>query len=601
MTPTNPGASASLQDHGNETSREEAMDLDSPRAEDMEIDRDFQRPSAPQRARKRVFSGSSSPVAKRRKGNDGQRLYHPHGSWTIQAGAFHNGRITPAVRATHWPEPSEFDPFFQNLAGEAGLDIAQDRIDLARLYTVSPLAEDDSDSAERPSNYVWRNLGLVTRLNIIQGLEEIERMAEFVQFEGQTNYEEWDKEHDNAASVRDALQSAQFHLNDPYNWWEHEPHTPVVPETTIQTSAVRTKASNSAQVNREGNRQSHDPQKDPVGPEPDDSNDIDDLDSDDSDFSEDDDEDEKKGDNGKWEWEPEELDWCYDKLVKWINDGGRRGVWSELGWGSNSLQYSRLKQHHRKRFHGEDRHQPRFHMRNKTDHSKKADLKPRRETGTRRKRLAFYRRFLKIKEFRDLIGYPIPAVKSEKDPVKRREKLEQDAKLQNAPVLVEWRKLRADAGKTWTVRYNSTYTPDDTTAAGNAAGDQLVVVASQSVGAPKTDRQASALEESKNVTGAASAEMTDLVEPSAASEALDTLPLHPVQVPAPILTPAELGEPARRRVSIDEEYDDSDDDEVENGDAVMGVPLRSAAKPGAKPALVPARTSFNDTEESGEV
>lgn len=163
-------------------------------------------------AHKHDDSDSSVPVAKRRKGNDGQRQYNPQGKWVVQAGVFHLGRLAPKDKTMKWPMPSPFDPFFQDLTSDTGLVLAQQRIDLARLYT----------AAHRSDEYKWSALDLATRLNIIQGLVEIERQEESAQREGGDDLDRWAQLSDDATAIREEFQAAQAHFNDPDDWVEYD-------------------------------------------------------------------------------------------------------------------------------------------------------------------------------------------------------------------------------------------------------------------------------------------------------------------------------------------------------------------------------------------
>lgn len=499
-------------------------------------------------------------------------------------------QITPQVRAaqppsrapdgTRLPEASEFDPFFQGLTGDTGLVIAQERIDLARLYTIHPRAEHPSDGAERLNYYIWRDLGLAPRLNIIDGLEEIERMAERLQTEGEGDPRDWENLNADAATLRESLQEAQYHRRDPQNWWEYAQNpvltrTPLLPRATIQTSTARPRTNTVAQVKKvkkstpqdKGDKKIHETKGVQGDPEPDDSGSSgSDLDSDDSDFKEDDDEDEKKkADEKRWDWEPEELDWSYDKMLKWIEGGNTDIPWTERGWKANSRQFGRLKQHHRRRFHGKPRHQPRFPTRNKTDFSKKAELKPLRKRGTRRLRLAFFRRFVKIKEFRELVGWLIPGLKQAEDmsPEEVQKHLDKDAVEQRAQHVVEWRKMRLTAGKRFVVRFPETAPTDaDETEDATEKENQSADVEPQSVVMLTEGQQNSAWGESSLMTGVASADGTAR-EPPGIDKVSGALPIsrgtgENTLAPAPAPASVEPSEPADRHIGIDESYDDED-------------------------------------------
>lgn len=498
-------------------------------------------------------------------------------------------QITPQVRAaqpasrapdgTRLPEASEFDPFFQGLTGDTGLVIAQERIDLARLYTIQPRAEHPSDGTERLNYYIWRDLGLAPRLNIIDGLEEIERMAERLQTEGEGDPRDWENLNADAATIRESLQEAQHHCRDPQNWWEYAQNpvlsrAPLLPRTIIQTSTARPRTNTGAQMEKvkkskpqdKGDKKIHETKGGQGDPEPDDSGSSgSDLDSDDSDFKEDDDEDEKKkADEKRWDWEPEELDWCYDKMLKWIEGGNTHIPWTERGWKANSRQFGRLKQHHRRRFHGESRHQPRFHTRNKTDFSKKAELKPRRKIGSRRLRLAFFRRLVKIKEFRELVGWLIPGLKHAEDmsPEEVQKHLDKDAVEQKAQNVVEWRKMRLAAGKRFIVRFPDITPTDDADDTGNATEteNQSADVESQSVVTPTEGQQNSALGESSPMTGIASADGTAWESP-AVDKVSGALPMRrgtgeDTHAPAPVpvsVKPSESADRYRSRRELDDE------------------------------------------------
>ncbi|TID17955.1 hypothetical protein E6O75_ATG10600 [Venturia nashicola] len=230
---SSPSQSASIlpEIHASGSPRDHDMELEPSGPEEMDVDEPTEEQSVSNHGHQRNHSEPSMSPSKRVKGNDGQRQCHPHGLWVHQAAAFHSGRLIPAVRVIQWPAPSDFDAFFQQLTGDTGLAIAQERIYLARYYTVSPLVDHGFHGA---GPLTWGELSLSARLNIIGGLEEIEAMAKYLQTDGEADPKDWEAADTDAGIERDTLQYAQTHLADAQNWWDYTQLHPRLPQTILQ-------------------------------------------------------------------------------------------------------------------------------------------------------------------------------------------------------------------------------------------------------------------------------------------------------------------------------------------------------------------------------
>ncbi|KAE9967206.1 hypothetical protein BLS_006514 [Venturia inaequalis] len=224
MASPNPSPSTRPGSHGSESPRDDIMDLDASAPEEMDVDEATEDQSVSNPSHQRRKSELRMAPDELKRGNKSQKQYHPHGAWTRQASAFHEGRITPAVKARHWEAPSDFNPFFQDLTGKTGLSTAQERINLARYYTVSALVEHDSNDA---GPLDWRELSLSARLNVIDGLEEIEGMAPYLGNEKEgVDAREWQEMDKGAANARATLQYLQINLLQPQNWRDYYQQNP---------------------------------------------------------------------------------------------------------------------------------------------------------------------------------------------------------------------------------------------------------------------------------------------------------------------------------------------------------------------------------------
>jgi hypothetical protein len=307
----------------------------------------------------------------------------------------------------------DIGPFFQDVTPE----VARRRIGQVRPYAF-------------PTDLTptWSHQSVQARLNYIEGLQDIEQMVE--EREDEANIEEWMALAKAATELRKRLQEAQLYLRDPETWEEYENSRTDAAKITEPGQKVKIgseKSKTSTQGPKVDGKETKAPtQKLEIV--------------------------KKKREN--WDYEPEELDWLYDKSLDYINGGDTATIpWTAKDWPREGPQLKQLNLDHKTRFHGPEKEQDKFPLRTKEGFRKdeKAGHRNPRTNESERGGPALYRKLPKIKEFRDLVGWDIYGAKNPGS-AGYAEALLRDANDQNNEIVKEWREMRKGAGKEFVKR-----------------------------------------------------------------------------------------------------------------------------------------------------